>query len=240
LQKEKEIMQSFKSNILGQTERIPEGRIFTFEDLAFPMDKFAHVAVILSDLVKEKKLARIEKGAYYRPGKSSLGLGLLPVYQDEQLRYLTRKLNGYLTGVYIYNKMSLTEQVPSVITIAVHDPVRPFRFNKLSVECVKSYVDTPDNEKVLYLTRILDAIKDLKHIPGTSPQTAYNKIFALHLSQLSKAELEKIVSLALSYPPRVRKILGDMLGTGNHTDLKGRLIGTIRPTTRFDLPYKTA
>ena len=37
--------------------------------------------------------------------KSVLGLGKLPVYQDEQFRYLTEKLNGYITGAYIYNKM---------------------------------------------------------------------------------------------------------------------------------------
>ena len=40
----------------------------------------------------------VEKGAYYRPKKSVLGLGKLPVYQDEQFRYLTEKLNGYITG----------------------------------------------------------------------------------------------------------------------------------------------
>ena len=50
----------------------------------------------------------IEKGVYYRPRKSVLGLGKLPIYQDEQFRYLTQKLNGYITGAYVYNKMGLT------------------------------------------------------------------------------------------------------------------------------------
>lgn len=93
-------------------------------------------------------------------------MGILPVYQDEQINYLTNKLNGYLTGAYIYNKMSLTEQVPSVITVAVRYPVRPFRLNKLSVECVKSYVEKPADGETLYLIQILDAVKDLKHIPA--------------------------------------------------------------------------
>ncbi len=232
-------MKSFRSNIIKQIETIPEGKIFTFTDLDFPMEKFANVAVILSELAKRKKLARVEKGAYYRPKQSSLGLGVLPIYQDEQLNYLTRKLNGYLTGTYIYNKMALTEQISSVITIAVPQPVRPFRFKKLSVECVKAYVDIPDNENVLHLVRMLDAMKDLKYIPGTTPQQAYNRIYALHISQLSTLDLEKIVTLATTYPPRVRKILSDMLKKANRPDLSKQLVKTICPTTRFELPYKT-
>lgn len=232
-------MKSFRSNIIKQIETIPEGKIFTFTDLDFPMEKFANVAVILSELAKRKKLARVEKGAYYRPKQSSLGLGVLPIYQDEQLNYLTRKLNGYLTGTYIYNKMALTEQVSSVITIAAPQPVRPFRFKKLSVECVKAYVDIPDNENVLHLVRMLDAMKDLKYIPGTTPQQAYNRIYALHISQLSTIDLERIVTLATTYPPRVRKILSDMLKKANRPDLSKQLVKTICPTTRFKLLYKT-
>ena len=232
-------MKSFKSDIISQIEIIPEGNIFTFSNLEFPMEKFANVAVILSDLSKTKKVVRVEKGAYYRPKQSSLGLGMLPVYQDEQLNYLTCKLDGYLTGAYIYNKMSLTEQVPSVITIAVHQPVRAFKFKKMSIECVKAYVDTPEDNNTLHLIRILDAIKDLKYIPGTTPQQAYDRIFALHISQLSQVNLEKTVSLSMVYPPRVRKILSDMLTKNNQIDLNKQLVNTICPTTRFDLPYKT-
>jgi hypothetical protein len=232
-------MKSFKSDIINQIEIIPEGKIFTFSNLDFPMEKIANVAVILSDLSKAKKVVRVEKGAYYRPKQSSLGLGTLPVYQNEQLSYLTRKLDGYLTGAYIYNKISLTEQVASVITIAVHQPVRAFKFKKMSVECVKAYVDTPDDDDTLRLIRILDAIKDLKRIPGTTPKQAYDRIFALHISQLSRVNLEKTVSLSMVYPPRVRKILSDMLEKNNHADLNKQLVNTICPTTRFDLPYKT-
>lgn len=232
-------MKSFRSDIIKQIDTIPEGKIFTFIDLDYPIEKSANVAVILSGLAKGEKLVRVEKGAYYRPKQSSLGLGVLPIYQDEQLNYLTRKLDGYLTGTYIYNKMSLTEQVPSVITIAVPQPVRSFRFKKLSVECVKSYVDKFGDENTLYLLRLLDAIKDLKYIPGTTPQQAYNKIFTLHISLLSVINLEKIVSLAINYPPRVRKILSDMLKKNNRFDLSKLLVNTICPTTRFELPYET-
>jgi hypothetical protein len=232
------IVLSFKSDILKQVERIPEGKIFTFSDIVFPMEKFANLAVILSDLSRKGQLVRFEKGAYYRPKLSSLGLGTLPVYQDEQISYLTAKLNGYLTGTYIYNKMLLTEQVPSVVTVAVRYPVRPFKLNKLSVECVKSYVEKPADNKTLYLVQVLDAMKDLKHIPAANPQTVYEKIYNLHLSVLNENELRKTVSLSLHYPPRVRKILSDMLQRKGECDLQEQLLQTICPTTRFDLPCK--
>jgi len=231
-------MESFKSNIHKQIEKMPEGKIFTFDDLTFPISKFAHVAVILSNLNKKKKLTRIEKGAYYKPKPSSLGLGYLPVYQEEKLDYLTNKLKGYLTGVYIYNKMSLTEQVPSVITIAVQYPVRAFQFEKLSIECVKAYVDVADDSQDLHLVRVLDAIKDCRYIPGTSPQAAYDKIFNLHVSSLSYANLKKLVSLAKNYPSRVRKILSRMLHENKNSELEEQLTETICPTTRFNLPYQ--
>lgn len=231
-------MLSFKSNILNQIECIPEGKIFTFKDITFPIAKFANLAVILSDLSRDGQLMRFEKGAYYRPKQSSLGLGMLPVYQDEQINYLTNKLNGYLTGTYIYNKMSLTEQVPAVVTVAVRYPVRPFKLNKLSVECVKSYVEKPADDKTLYLIQVLDAVKDLKHIPATSPQTVYDRIYNLHLSVLTENTLKKIVTLSLNYPARVRKILSDMLGRKGDCDLQEQLLQTICPTTRFELPYK--
>ena len=231
-------MESFKSNIQRQIGLIPEGKIFTFKDLTVPKSKYANVAVILSGLSKVSKLARIAKGAYYKPRLSSLGLGHLPVYQDEKLNYLTNKLKGYLTGAYIYNKMSLTGQVPSVVTIAVRYPVRAFKFEKLSIECVKAYVDVPYDSKTLRLLQILDAIKDYRNIPGTSPQAAYDNIFKFHVLSLEYADLEKLVSLSKNYPPRVRNILCCMLHASDQRFLEEQLIATICPTTRFLHPRK--
>ena len=187
-------MASFRKEILGQIERIDAGRIFTFRDLSFDAEKTANVAVLLSEQSRKGLLVRIEKGAYYRPKKSVLGLGKLPVYQDEQFRYLTGKLNGY------------------TITIATPSPVRRFRFKNLDVECVKAYcMDCSDKSLVPYL-RLLDAIKDMKRIPGTTGQDIYNRVKSQYFNGYSLPELKKIVSLAKSYPPRVRKTVTDILG----------------------------
>ena len=223
-------MASFRKEILGQIERIDAGRIFTFRDLSFDTERTANVAVLLSEQSRKGLLVRIEKGAYYRPKKSVLGLGKLPVYQDEQFRYLTGKLNGYITGAYIYNKMGLTEQVATTITIATPNPVRRFRFKNLDVECVKAYC----------ILRLLDAIKDMKRIPGTTGQDIYNRVKSQYFNGYSLPELKKIVSLAKSYPPRVRKTVTDILGDIGQTVLQAEMTKTLLPTTRFNLDYRTA
>jgi len=233
-------MTSFRKEMLGQIGRIDAGRIFTYRDLSFDTEKTANVTVLLSEQARKGTLVRVEKGAYYRPRESSLGLGKLPVYQAEQFRYLTEKLNGYLTGAYIYNKMGLTEQVATTITIATPSPVRRFRFRNLEVECVKAYCTESPGEGLVQYLRVLDAIKDLKRIPGTTGQDIYDRVKGRYFNGYGQAELEKIVSLAKRYPPRVRKVVADILGDIGQTSLQAEMRKALLPTTRFNLGYKTA
>lgn len=231
-------MQSLRNNIIGQIEAINEGQIFTSHDLIYPIDKLANVCVILSELTFKQKLNRIAKGAYYKPKKSLLGLGSLPIYQEEQLNFLTKKLDGYLSGSYIYNKMGLTEQVTPIITIATHKPSRSFTFKKLRVKCVEAYVETKFyKEEYLIYIRLLDAIKDIKHIPGKNQQDIYDTIKEQYLPFYNDDILTKIVTLANDYPPRVRKVLSDMLEDLNKIDLHCKLSASILPTTRFNFNY---
>lgn len=233
-------MASFRKEILQQIEKIEPGRIFTFKDLSFPNDKLANVAVLLSQQSKKGVIVRIEKGAYFRPRKSTLGLGTLPVYQDEQFRYINQKLNGYITGAYIYNKMGLTEQAAKTITVATTKPIRPFRFKNLDVECVKAYTAAYQDATNIPFLRLLDAIKDIKHIPGSTQKDIYKRIKNQYFKYFSFQELLKIVYLTKDYPPRVRKILGDILGEIGQPVLQQEVASTILNTTRFNLNYKTA
>jgi len=231
-------MKTFRQDIIAQIEQIEEGRIFTCRDLSYPANKLANVAVALSEQSKKGTLVRAERGAYYRPRKSKLGLGILPVYQDEQFRYIIQKLNGYLSGAYIYNKLGLTEQTATTITIATPNPVRSFRFKNLEIECVKAYGDDFNDANTILYLRLLDALKDINHIPGCSPYDVYDRVKGQYFAALPLEELKKMVSLAQKYPPRVRKIVSDMLDELHHLQLRDALAGTILTTTRFELNYK--
>ena len=122
--------------------------------------------------------------------------------------------------------MGLTEQVATTITIATPNPVRRFRFKNLDVECVKAYcMDCSDESLVPYL-RLLDAIKDMKRIPGTTGQDIYNRVKSQYFNGY--------------YPPRVRKTVTDILGDVGQTVLQAEMAKTLLPTTRFNLDYRTA
>jgi hypothetical protein len=232
-------MESFRQNILQQIKHIETGRIFTFRDLSFDCDKRAYVAVLLSDLTKNGELVRLEKGVYYRPRLSALGLGQLPVYQDEQFRYLTRKLDGYITGAYIYNKMKLTEQVATTVTFATTTPVRRFRFRNLDIECVKAYCPDFHDERLLPYLRLLDALKDIKNIPGTTQQEVFDRVLTLYFSSYTLSQLSELVSLSKYYPPRVRKVVYDLLSAIGQSELCLEMKTTLSPTTRFNLKYSS-
>ncbi len=231
-------MTSFRQSILQQIERIEPGHIFTFRDLSYELDKTANVAVLLSELSRAGDLMRAAKGAYYRPKKSALGLGNLPIYQTEQFRYLAEKLNGYLTGPYVYNKMGLTEQVSMTITMATPSPARRFLFHNLEIECVKSYCPGCQDESSVPYLQVLDAIKDMKRVPGTTAQDIYDRVKVKYFAWFSSRDLKYIVSLSKNYPPRVRKVVSDILGDIGQPLLSSEIALTILPTTRFNLNYK--
>ena len=230
-------MEKLKKNIIHQIADIEIGRVFTYKDLIFPPEKFGSVIHILFKNCCSGELVRIGRGAFYKPKESSLGLGLLPLDEDELLKYLSNKLNGYVTGLFAYNSMGLTEQIPSILTLATKKYIRPFIFQSLKIETVRSYIEITDDRQIVKYLRILDAIKDIKKIPARTQQEVYEDIKSRYFETYSSEIQYKLVSLAKKYPPRVRKILSDILRDIGSNEMSTELLSTIYPTTRFELNY---
>ena len=203
-------MKSFRQQIIEQVEKIRKGRIFTAKDLTFDASMATYVNKLLSELVKKDKIKRIEKGAYYRFGMMKYGLGSKPVYQEEKIRYILSKTGGYLSGYYAYNLMGLTEQVPTVITIATPNPVRPFRFVNLRFNCIKAYKGNFMPDKVEYL-RVLDVINHIKHVPGRTGDDVYRELKELYFSHYSDKEIDVVVKLSEYYPKKVQRTVIQLL-----------------------------
>lgn len=225
-------MTSFRKHIINQVQAIPAGKIFTYRDLDFVPQKRGHVAAVLAELKKKGVVEKAEKGAFYRPKPSLLGLKSRPLAFPEKLDFITKELNGYITGPYIYNRMQLTEQVPMVITIATQKQVRSFEKLNIRFHCVKSYLDVTDATN-LYQLRLLDAIKSIKEIPGTTPMDVYVRLLDLHFKKLDIADLESIKQLAFSYPPRVRRILMDIFNELGYKAGAIELGKTLNSNTHF-------
>uniref|UniRef100_S0DEF1 AbiEi antitoxin C-terminal domain-containing protein n=1 Tax=termite gut metagenome TaxID=433724 RepID=S0DEF1_9ZZZZ len=234
-------MNGLRENIIRQISDMEAGRVFTYKDLDFPTEKFGNVTHILFEKSRAGELIRLERGAFYKPKISSLGLGEMPLYEYEKLNYISGKLNGYVTGLLAYNSMGVTEQVPSVIAIATKKYTRPFVFQNLKIETVTAYVDIDKyrQEDIEYL-RFLDAVKDIKKIPARTQQEVYDYVKHKYLETYSSEIQGKLVSLAKEYPPRVRKVLSDMFLDLGKKGMSDELISTVYPTTRFELNYLPA
>jgi len=203
-------MKSFRQEITEQIERIPKGRIFTAKDLTFDVLKTANVNVLLAELVKKGRIKRIEKGIYYIPKESKLGLGTLPLSQNEIVRYLTRKYGGYLSGYCVYNMMGLTEQVPAVLTIATPNPVRPFRFDNLRFNCIKAHRGNFEPQETKYLM-VLDAINDMEHIPGKTGDKVFQRLKIIFFNEYTDKETRVLAKLAMYYPKKVQRTVIQLL-----------------------------
>lgn len=212
--------------------RIPEGKTFRYSDLPIEKKEFVSAAKVLERLQKDSSIKKLSKGVFYKPKKTLFG-ELKPDY-TEQLNLVLfdgDKRIGYETGLGLYNRLGLTTQVAFRTKVAT--TVRKNSINRelIKVDFVKSYnLITEENYQLLGL---LDAIKDIKDIPDT---TISNSIIILKniIKDLSQKELVQMVDCSLTYPPRVRALLGAILEEINTTQLLlDRIKASLNPFTKI-------
>ncbi|MDY6463766.1 MAG: DUF6088 family protein [Bacteroidales bacterium] len=198
------------------TQNIKPGKIFTLDEIGIEPQKKASVCVILSTMIANNELSRIENGAYYIPVKSPL-FGSLPPDESEIISYVCRKNDGYPSGLSLYNKLGLTEQVPNVTEIAV--PSKKYKNKRISgvnISFIRAY--TSPQGKDLYLLQLLDAMTHIKYIPGRTVEEAVQELKLL-IKKLTERQVKEISSYANDYPPRTRYILSRIFEeTGNDSE----------------------
>ena len=109
-------MDSIASKIRKQLELLPEGTIFTLEDIKVPKDYKTTTKNELGRIAnKGDSIKRIEKGVYFKPKQSKFG-NLPPSTRDYQVnitRYTNNKICGYEISNGLFNRVGLTTQVPN-------------------------------------------------------------------------------------------------------------------------------
>jgi len=188
---------------------INEGEIFTYKELSINKNEYQSAAKSIERLIKKGIIKRVSPGIFFKPKQTVFG-ELLPKEEEILKPYLYKNGNriAYITGIYLYNKLGLTTQIPQTIKIASRE--REIKVNKsnLKVKPAKSYVDVT-NKNFQYL-EILDAIKDFKKIPDLNTETGI-RVLSNILKELKKDEIKKIIKYSLRYPPRTRALLGALL-----------------------------
>lgn len=214
--------------------RIPEGKTFRYSDLPIDKTEFVSAAKVLERLQKDSYIKKLSKGVFYRPQKTVFG-EIKPDYEEQLKLFLFdgEKRIGYETGLALYNRMGLTSQVPFRTKIATAIRKNSIDRDLVKVDFVKSYIEvTEDNYQVLGL---LDALKDIKDIPDTAVSNSI-VILSSVFKKLPKKEAIHLIESSLSYPPRVRGLLGAMLeDLGVSDQILQTLKGSLNPFTKITL-----
>ncbi|MCH6199726.1 DUF6088 family protein [Aquiflexum sp. LQ15W] len=220
-------------------ESIPEGKPFGYDDLGIGQADFVTAAKALERLQKKGTIKKISKGIFYKPEETRFG-PLGPDYNALLNRFLFKKGKrvGYVTGGELYNQLNLTTQNYFRTKIATNRSRKKIEKGWLKTSTVKSYAEiTEDNYQLL---GVLDSLKDIRNISDTSTSQAI-KILAGKLVNFSKSAIEDLIRLSMTYPPRVRALLGAIIEEKFATEFDlSDLKSSLNPTTVYKLNVKEA
>jgi len=219
--------------IAATIDRLPKGYVFTYSDFDAEANKKEAVIKALNRLVESGKIAKLSKGKYYKPENTPFG-NLQP-NQRQVVKDLLEdgsKIIGYLTGYSIFNKLGLTSQVSNIIQIGKNE-IRPkFKRERYTISFIKQK-NTITKENIPLL-QILDAIRYIKKIPDASMEYSCKRLLVI-LKSLAGKDKNKIVRLALKYPPATRALLGALLDELQQTSLTEQLYKTLNPITKYKI-----
>lgn len=217
---------SIQNQVRNQVNRFEAGKLFTYNDLNLDIPFPNSVSQAVNRLVKSGEIRRLAKGKFYKPQKGMLGERRLS--DNEKLKsvlFSNNQRSGYITGTALFNRLGITTQVPSVITVAIEKKGWTKKeFDNLTIKLVPSYAQiTEDNIPFL---EILDVMVNIKKIPDTLPNQVTITLAYL-LRKLDNSQLKQLKMLSFNYPPSTRALLGMLLDKlsllGYTDDLKSSL-----------------
>ncbi len=195
--------------IISVINRLPKGYVFTYADIDSEERSKEAIIKALNRLAASGKISKLAKGKYYKPEQSVFGELPPPQYQVvKDLLEDNGKAIGYLTGYSIFNNLGLTTQVSNTIQIGRNE-VRPtFKRGRYTISFVKQKNNITKNN--IPLLQLLDSIRYVKKIPDTGLTNAVKRILVI-IKELPSQEQQKMVKLAMKYPPSTRALLGAIL-----------------------------
>lgn len=215
-------------------DRLPKGYVFTYSDFLGKADNKEALIKALNRMAASGKIAKLSKGKYYKPVKSPFGD--LPPEQYQVVKDLLErrgKIEGYLTGLCIYNKLGLTSQVGNVIQIGKQEVRSSFKRGKYTISFVRQKnIITKVNVPLLQL---LDVLRFIKKIPDTKIEKSIKTLQPI-IVDMSQRELETLVRLSLKYPPSTRALLGAVLTDLGRVEHTQKLRKSLNPITTYSIP----
>ncbi|HNX60983.1 MAG TPA: DUF6088 family protein, partial [Spirochaetota bacterium] len=200
------IMKPVSSYIQDKVDRLSPGAIIRHSDFHLPPDKQMALAKTLSRMSKKGQIERLEKGLYYKPKKTAFG----PVRPSEReiLTAIIKEKKGYITDTAAANAIGATTQVSKEIVIASKSYQPPRKIAGLTIRYRRATIQSASAS--VEVLQILDSLRIIKRIPGSSVGEALTSIIA-KLESLSPKTRKELVSCAKEYNPSVRALIGAII-----------------------------
>ncbi|MBL7893619.1 MAG: hypothetical protein JNL63_13380 [Bacteroidia bacterium] len=226
------VTQKIEKNI----DCILPGTTFTYQALSIEASEYTAATKAIERLLKKKLINRVSTGVFYKPKQTVFGE--LKPSEEELLRpYLFdgTKRTAYITGTALYNKMGLTTQIPKNIKVACQGTRIITRIGSMQVTPIKSYVEVTNENYTLL--EILDALKDFKIIPDLDKKMAIRFLLS-KIKNLPDQKKERMIKIALKYPPRVRAFLGALISELKINENTLLLKQSINPLSEYSYGIK--
>lgn len=218
--------------VINKINRFKSGYVFTYDDFDLPVNKIQALKKILSRLVASGKIARLAKGQFYKPEDSIFGMLRPTEYQVvKDLLEEENKIIGYLTGLSIYNRLSLTTQVSNTIQIGTNKERKTKTRGKYRIRFIRQK-NTITKENIPLL-QILDSIRFIKKIPDADVTNSCKRIISI-LKELNETDRLSIAKYALKYNPGTRALTGAMLEQIDGSLITESLYRSLNPATVFE------
>ncbi len=220
---------SFAQQTREIVKKFENSKLFTYDD--FPIKNKSAVAIELSRLYKQGIIKKVSKGKYYRPKTTSFG-EIKPTFDEIVKSYMDK--DSYETGINAYRKLGLTTQLSNSITIATNRPYKKVKLDNIVINFVPKRVKAPKEDNALLV--VLDALKDIKKIPDSTPSEVIMTTKKIMFSWDKKRQ-KKLITYATFYPPRVIAIVGAIFMEFGYKDTQ-TLKELLNPLTKFKLNLK--
>lgn len=192
--------------VLRKLVALKEGEVFDYKAILLEGVAEIQLANILSRLVSQGKLERLEKGKYYKPRNTTFGTIRPP--EEEIIKSLTfrnGKIIGYETGLTLYNRLGLTTQVSNTIVIATNNLNKPKTIRGFKIKYSKQRVSI--TKKNIPILQLLDAFQDIKKIPDSTIDQSFN-LLKKQILQLNEDRKNLLINTAIEYNASTRALVG--------------------------------
>lgn len=223
------------SDIIADTiDRLPTDYIFTYSDFRLESSRKDAVVKALNRSVAAGRISKFSKGKFYKPRQSRFGALQPSTYQiAKDLLEQNGEIIGYISGYNAYNELGLTTQIPATLQIGTNKYRRSIKRGIYNI----SFITQPNKitKTNIELLRILDSIRFIREIPGTTTDDACRRLMSI-IKQLPAEKLKTLVKLALKYNPGVQALCGAMLEIIGADDLLiNRLYKSLNPVTEYNI-----